>query len=194
MVRNILYRVPSPGLYGNCYEQNKSVRRNNNNKTASILQGWPRQVQADVMNEDAERELQNIEEQWGAEMRDLVADAIAELEQYASSHPDLDFSKRDNYFTPYNTASQEIAPYEDAARYLSAVVKTLVDLTRECICEEGSVFQGEDEDDEMHASSTPHVDYHHHVPEIDWDNFNYRPDEERQYDPEAVYYQHHGYV
>lgn len=161
---------------------------------ASISQGWPRQVQANVMNEDAERELQNIEEQWGAEMRDLVVDAITELEQYAISHPDLDFSKRDNYVTPYNTASEEIATYEDATKYLSAVVKSLVDLTRECICEEEPVPHEEEEeiDSSMHHVHDHH--HHYHVPEVDWENLNYRSDEERHYDPEAVYYQHHGYV
>lgn len=153
------------------------------------------------MNEDAERELDNIAEQWGVEMRALVVDAITELEQYASSHPDLDFSKRDNFVTPYDTASEEIATYEDATKYLSAVVKALVDLTRECICEEEPVPQESEEEEEEQQqqidASMPHVDTHHHhhcVPDVDWENFNYRSDEERHYDPEDVYYQHHGYV
>jgi hypothetical protein len=73
-------------------------------------------------------------------------------------------SGRDNYVTPYNTASEEIAPYEDAAKYLLAVVKSLVDLTRECSCGDESVPQEEEEEEEeeiIHASSMPHVNYHH---------------------------------
>jgi hypothetical protein len=109
------------------------------------------EVRGPEMDEVVERQMQIIEEQWGSEMRTLVFEAFKELEEYARAHPDLNFRVLDNLWTPYNTGSNEVASYEDAARYIAAVVKAIMGLANECACsryhyQDDDMMPSEDQD------------------------------------------------
>lgn len=172
------------------------------------------EVRVQVMDGAVERQLQNIEEQWGIEMRTLVFEAFTELEEYARAHPGLNFHAVDNLWTPYNTGRNEVASYEDAAKYIAAVVKGVVGLANECVCprhhnQDDDMMPPENED---HMPSLADDDYP--MPPLqdedqmtprqddvmpgddDYEDLNWestRVEDEIHHDPEAVYHHHHGY-
>lgn len=165
-------------------------------------------VRAPVMDEAVERQLRNIEEQWGSEMRTLVFEAVRELEEYTKAHPSLNFCVADNLWTPYNTGSNEVASYEEAAKYIAAVVKGVVGLANECVCS-GHHYQDDDlmlpeDEDPIHTLAddddpTPPLHYEDQMPPLqddDYEDLNWestRAEDEIHHDPDAVYHQHHGY-
>lgn len=172
------------------------------------------EVRAPETDEAVERQLQNIEEQWGSEMRTLVFEAFKELEEYTRTHPGLNFRVVDNLWTPYNTGSNEVASYEDAAKYIAAVVKAVVGLANECVCpkhhyQDDDLMPPEDEDpmpslvdddDPMpplqNEDQRPPLQDDVMPEDDDYEDLNWestRVEDEIRHDPEAVYHQHHGY-
>lgn len=163
------------------------------------------EVRGPEMDEAVERQMQIIEEQWGSEMRTLVFEAFKELEEYARAHPDLNFRVADNLWTPYNTGSNEVASYEDAAKYIAAVVKAVVGFANECACsrhhyQDDDMTPPEDEDympsladddDPMPPLQDDVMPEDDDYEDLNWEST--RVEDDIHHDPEAVYHQHHGY-